>query len=1023
MQQEKKIHTWFDPRCTRRDFLKLAAAAAATGSLTSCLPAPSLLPPPPASTELPPISPALYTGQAPDLVETQPGVNTVYSVCLGCRSDCGLKARVENGILAKIGGNPYHPNNAEADEIVPYSTDPEQVGGRYGRMCAKGQAGVEILYNPFRVRQPLKRVGPRGSGQWQAIEWEQALSEIVEGGNLFGEGPVEGLRACRDLSNDIDATIPEFGKRVNQVVCMIGRMEEGQTHFWDRFWGKCYGTINFRLPHDSICEKSRHEASSQIYGKTHLKPDINNAQYIIFFGTSPLEAGFPMITLARRLMNGLRANGGRFVVVDPRCSPSAAAADEWVPVRPRGDVALAMGMTRYILENRRYNETFLKTPNATVATARHGSDRLGKPIKTHCSASWLVVVDPGHPSFGRFVRGDEAGLPGGSSSDFVLVTSQGPALVSSVTTQSQADTIDLLWEGTVNNIAVKTSFKILWEQAQRLEYAQYAEIAGVPQETIFRLAQEFTSHGTRAVADCYRGVSQKSDGFHQALSVFVLNVLIGNVDRIGGYAAGGGGFDLTTGAVDIGTVPGGPAATGNFGFARNGRYDAATCPNLIRRDGFPPKRPWFVLGSTSGPAWQDVIPSIGAQYPYPIKVLITYWANSLFTSPAAKPIEEAILRDPAKIPLFVALDIDINETSTLADYILPEASYLERWGMPSSPPAVVQKSQGWRQPVVGTYDRGTPQERDASAPFDLSAPNRYTPVLPKTRTMEDILIDLGKRLGLPGVGEGAFVDGAPLHTAWDWYKKVLNNIVANAQSAGISVSALDVVRRGGIFQSPEDGYDGRSGFLVWRVAGQVNVYSEKVGSTINSNTVTVWDPATLKPLDGQYFSGVPFARREAVSVREQPVVDAGYPLILITYKPVFHTQSRTIVCPSLQNFMPENFVEMNGSDAAQRGLETGDLVRVTSASNPGGIVGRVKVSQTIRPGVVAIANSYGHWEMSSRATSVNGQQRDFDPGRALGMNACLLMRIDPALGNMPLSDPVATSASFYETSVEVAAVA
>ncbi len=1009
MQSHDKTRSWLDPRCSRRDFLKLAGALAATAPVTTWVL--------PSATQA--ATPARFTGQPPDLPETAPGVNLVYSVCLACRSDCGLKARVENGVLAKIGGNPYHPNNAEADEIVPYSTDPEQVRGAYGRMCAKGQAGLEALYNPFRVRQPLKRVGPRGSGEWRAMEWEQALSEIVEGGNLFGEGHVDGLRACRDLANDIDSAIPELGKRVNQVLCMVGRMEEGQTHFWDRFWGNCYGTINFRLPHDSICEKSRHEASNQIYGKAHLKSDINNAQYIIFFGTSPLEAGFPMITLARRLVNGLRANGGRFVVVDPRFSPSAAAADEWVPIRPRGDAALALAMIRYILEWRRYNETFLKTPNAAVAADRNGKDRLGRAVQTHCSASWLVVTDPAHPSFGRFLRGNEAGIPGGAATDFVLITPQGPALVSSIKSGRQADDLDLFWEGTVNNIPVKTSLKLVWDQAHRMDYAQYAEIAGVPQETIFRLARELTSHGTRASADCYRGVCQKSDGFHQALAIWILNVLIGNVDRMGGYAAGGGSYDLTSRAVNVMRVPDGVAPTGKFGFARNGRYDAATAPNLIRRDGFPPKRTWFLLGSPSGPSWQEVIPSIEAQYPYAIKILFTYWNDTVFTTPGARRQEEAILRDPKKVPLFVAFDIDINETSTLADYILPEASYLERWGAPGPPPAIVQKATGWRQPVVGTYDQGTPLERDASAAFDLNAPNRYTPVLPKTRLMEDVLIDIGKRLNLPGIGDHAFVDGAPLDAAWDWYKKVLDNIAADAKLQGLSATPLDVVRRGGAFQSYADGYDEASDFLIWRVAGRTNVYSEPVGSAINSNTVTEWDRAALKPANGVYFPGVPFARREVVDLRGRPVVDTGFPLTLITYKPVFHTQSRTIVCPSLQNFMPENFVEMHSSDAQQRGLETGDLVKVTSASNPAGIVGRVRVTEAIRPGVVAIAASYGHWEMSSRAVTLDGAPRDFDPGRSLGMNACLLMRLDPVLGNAALVDPVGTSSSFYETSVEV----
>lgn len=1006
--KKRNPRSWLDPKFSRRDFLRLAGTVVAAGG--SCLLLPEKI-----------VAQALrrYTGQPPDTPETDSRVRTVYSVCLGCRSDCGLKARVENGILTKIGGNPYHTNNMEADGIVPYSTDPDLVRGVYGRMCAKGQAGVEILYNPFRVRQPLKRVGPRGSGQWKAIEWDQALNEIVEGGDLFGEGHVAGLRECRDLVNDIDPNIPELGKGVNQVLAMVGRMEEGQEHFWDRFWRGCYGTINPRLPHSSICEKSHHEASSQINGKSHLKPDVNNAQYVLFFGTNPFEAAFPMITLARRLVNGLRANGGRFVVIDPRFSMTAAKADEWVPIRPRGDGALVMGMIRWILENRRYNETFLRTANAAVAADINGNDRKGKPIQTHCSASWLVITDPSHPHYGKFLRGDEAGIAGATANDYVLVTAGQPALVNSLKTRLEIQAIDLFYEGVVNNIPVKTSFRALHDEALKMSYEEYADIAGIPQETIFRLAREFTSHGTRACAESYRGICQKTDGFHQAAAVWILNVLIGSIDRIGGFAAGGGSFNITTKKVDVTKVPGGPPVTGKFGFTRNGRYDAATAPNLIKRDGFPPRRPWFLLASPTSPAWQEVIPSIEARYPYPIKILMTYWADNVFTTPAARRHEEAILKDPAKVPLFIAFDIEINETSALADYILPDGSYLERWGTPGVQPSIMQRCTGWRQPVVGTYDKGTPLERDASAPFDLNAPNLYTPMLPKTRLMEDILIDIGKRLGLPGVGDNAFIDRSGLHSAWDWYKKLLDNIVADANANGVPCTPAGVIQRGGVFQSYEDAYDEENGVLLWRVSGRTNVYSETVGSTRNSNTVTQWDRATLQPLDGQFFAGVPVVRRYATDIRGNMVIDEQYPLTLVTYKPAFQTQSRSIVCPSLQNMMPENFVEMHRSDAQARGLETGDLVGVTSVSNPAGIQGRVRVTETIRPGVVAIANSYGHWEMSSRALSLDGQPRDHDPGRALGMNACLLMRLDPVLGNVCLSEAVAASTAFYETHVEV----
>ena len=657
------------------------------------------------------------------------------------------------------------------------------------------------------------------------------------------------------------------------------------------------------------------------------------------------------------------------------------------------------------------------------AAAVNGKDRLGRDVLTHCSASWLVVTDPSHPSYGRFLRGDEAGLAGGTPTDFVLVAAGKPQLVGSIQTAPQADGIDLFFEGTINNIPVKSSLKELLDEALKLSYDQYAEIAGIPVETIFRLAREFTSHGGRAVADQYRGPSKKSDGFVQAMSICILNVLIGNLDRIGGYAAGGGSFNITDKAVDVMTVPGGPQVTGGFAFARAGKYDAATAPNLIRRDGFPPRRPWFLLASNNDPAWQEVVPSMAAGYPYPIKVFITYWSDSVYTIPAARRHDEAVLKDPNKVPLFIAFDIDINETSTLADYILPEASYLERWGTPGAAPTIVQRVTAWRQPVVGTYDEGTAWERDASAPFDVNAPNVYTPVLPKTRQMEDVLIDIGKRLNLPGIGENAFVDRSPLHTAWDFYKKMLANIVADAAATGIPVTPEDVVRRGGVFQSCADGYDEGKGVLLWRLGGRTNVYSEPVGSTINTNLVTDWDRATLKPLNRKFFPGVPYVDPQPRDIRGNPIRDQGFPLTLVTYKPVTQTQSRSIVCPSLQALMPENFVEMHTSDARARGLETGDLVRVTSGSNPAGIQGRVWVTEAIRPGVVAIANSYGHWEMSSRAITIDGQPRDFDPGRAMGMSSCLLMRVDPVLGDVCITEPVAGDASFYETRIEVRKVA
>jgi anaerobic selenocysteine-containing dehydrogenase len=135
---------------------------------------------------------------------------------------------------------------------------------------------------------------------------------------------------------------------------------------------------------------------------------------------------------------------------------------------------------------------------------------------------------------------------------------------------------------------------------------------------------------------------------------------------------------------------------------------------------------------------------------------------------------------------------------------------------------------------------------------------------------------------------------------------------------------------------------------------------------------------------------------------------------MITYKPAYHAQGRTICNPWLQLIKPSNFLEMNRQDALSMSLETGDMVRIT---NPDGVTaeGMVFLTEGIRPGVVAISHSYGHWEMGSKP--VNGGA--FDPARGLGIAGSPLNMLDPKLKNVCLQDTIGASSSFYDTPVMV----
>jgi tetrathionate reductase subunit A len=149
------------------------------------------------------------------------------------------------------------------------------------------------------------------------------------------------------------------------------------------------------------------------------------------------------------------------------------------------------------------------------------------------------------------------------------------------------------------------------------------------------------------------------------------------------------------------------------------------------------------------------------------------------------------------------------------------------------------------------------------------------------------------------------------------------------------------------------------------------------------------------------------------------VSDHDHPFKLITYKTVHHGQARTNVNPWLMLIIPENYVEISASDAATMRVQTGDQVKVTSDSNNEGIVGKAKVTQGLKPGVVAISHHYGHWESHARPHIIDNETTGYDPSRGAGIQPTQIMRTDDKYPNVSLQEPVGGSCSFYDTWVKV----
>lgn len=213
-------------RVNRRDFVKgLVALATLGGGLLAYTPA------------LDKIVRPKYLDLKPDV--QLDGVRYVYSVCLGCNVRCGIRVRVVNRngveVIERIEGNPYHPYNRAVSmekqvkryTHLDYRTPVSEATRKwFGTLCPRGEDGIHYVYDPYRVLKPLKRAGPRGSGKWKVISWDQLIKEIVEGGVIEETGErLPGLKEffvygkLRDAGfEDPNKVLSDMKKDVDEIM-------------------------------------------------------------------------------------------------------------------------------------------------------------------------------------------------------------------------------------------------------------------------------------------------------------------------------------------------------------------------------------------------------------------------------------------------------------------------------------------------------------------------------------------------------------------------------------------------------------------------------------------------------------------------------------------------------------------------------------------------------------------------------------------------------------------------------------
>lgn len=236
------------------------------------------------------------------------GERSAFSVCDMCMNKCGLIARVENDVITKLDPNPKFLKSR-------------------GMLCARGNAGINRVYDPDRLKYPLLRKGKRGEGNWQRISWDRAYEILSE---RLGE-------------------IAEKYTRCGVLFTPGSDMQSTFVHWF----AEVFGSYNITT-HESNCLISRNRAFLDTYGEVPFA-DVLNTNYLIMSGSNRFEA---LVTPDSIDLMTAKRRGCKLVVLDPRYTKTAALADEWFPIKPGTDMAFFLAITHVVLNDGLYDTDY-----------------------------------------------------------------------------------------------------------------------------------------------------------------------------------------------------------------------------------------------------------------------------------------------------------------------------------------------------------------------------------------------------------------------------------------------------------------------------------------------------------------------------------------------------------------------------------------------------------------------------------------------------------------------------------------
>jgi molybdopterin-containing oxidoreductase family molybdopterin binding subunit len=803
----------------------------------------------------------------------------IPSACGMCYNQCGIRGHRVDGTLVKIEGNPDNPI------------------GR-GRLCARGLAGIQLLYDPHRVDRPLRRTNPqKGIGVdpgWQEIDWDEALDEITarlqkvrqeDPRGLFFSGTVISLAP---LMHALGTFLPAFGSP-------------------DAF-----------VSDGHHCGNAEHILARTLHGSVTTNPDVAHCDYLLLFGCQAgLGTYYALTTMAQDVADA-RVRGMKLVVVDPFLGSAAEKADEWVPIKPGSDGALACAMLHLLVnEYRLFDADYLRD---------------------HADGPYLLTEE------GWYARDPDSGKP-------LVWDLDADAPRAFDTPELGTPALEGAYQ--VDGRSCRTVFQALREQVSRWTPEAAEAATTIPAQTIRRMAREFgeaASLGSTTVIDgkqlplrpasalYFKGAHGHDNAWPTSLAIELLNEVVGASNVPGGLM---GTAPVCFGHPDTGFPrwQPGPDADGlleagallyNDPHGRTPGWppppESGELPNLRDLVGWP------ITTCFTPAALND---RENFRFDHRPEVLINYGSNLLMS--VARP---EVCFEAFKEAFVVCVNLHSDETAeALADIVLPDACYLERLDP-------LPNFTRHHHPV-GMGDWGHTIRQPLVEP------------LHERRHFSEVLLDLAERLGISEpmnlLTNNLFGLVAP-HALEPDRSYRWREIADRAYKSWFGEQrGLEWFEEHGVVTWPKQVEE-----VFWKpfTHGRAPLYNEWVKRS-GEQVAKIARERGMKDVDTSGFLPLPDWRPcRAWRPRE------GYDLQAIYYRVPWHTFSMTYENPWLDEISRGEpysyFICINSATARAKGIADGDPIAVEGADG-GSIEGRARLTEGVHPEVLAVANNGGHW--------------------------------------------------------------